>query len=253
MSAPTPIWRRLDFYMGTQPFGCVVSHEVIALVLGAGYGSEDYYRNVRSAIANQLERKRHWMLERDIGYRLLYPHEIHILAASQVSTGRRRVQSGAKALLHRDSQNIPKQFDKSYAASERALAAMGELLECVEEQTRIVGGSEVFDTIRAAAIRACAEWKKARERRQVSSHRSRVDWDVLVCQGHRKSGKYSGTPCNTVLLKHRGVVDSSSTGIEIVCRNCKTTNYLFGGSDHLIAIDAEQLGAMSSMRDARKK
>lgn len=236
---PSPPWKPLAFYLGLRSHGDVVSHEIISSILGMEYPGQPYYSNVRMAILNQLRRKRHWALERGTGYRLLFPHEIHLLASAHVSAAKQAVQRGADVLLNRDSAALPRAFDQSYSQGEGALRALCDQIECFEQTTRLVGAQKrVFDTLKECAIRATSQWRgiQARAGAGRASNRSVTTWEPFVCQG-----------CQTLLMKHVGVVGSSGVALEMVCRRCKKTNILFGAGGG--AALAMELGAVSSVVD----
>lgn len=242
---PSPAWKRLAFYFRLREYGELVPHEFIAAILGFDYPSQPYYAHVQAAAKDQLKSKRHWALDRGQGYKLLFPHEIHLLAASHVSAARQSVQRGAEVLLHRDSARIPKSFDDDYRAGEEALSALCDQIECVEQTTRLVGGmKDVFARLKADAMRATRNYYDTKTRPDAGKNakRSHTNWNGFVCQG-----------CERLLFKHFGVNASADTGLEIVCSKCKTTNYLFGEEGGTtIGIDAESLGLMSSVSDHKR-
>ena len=222
VSAP---WKGLAWVMSRANYGDTLQHGSIGGILGAEYPSRSYYASVKTAIDEQQQRKRHWRLVPQIGYQLLFPHEIHRLSADQVGKAKAATQRGAVALQRRDTPALPRLIDKSYASAEAALLAMTELLASVEKEMRVTGKPARFDALKDVATRALADW------------RANLDADRQIANGHRKGkSEQQWRPfrcqCGTVLVRFQGV--SSKHGrkaLLMTCGRCANKNALFGVSD----------------------
>jgi hypothetical protein len=216
-----PAWKPLAWLMSRSAYGDLLAHESIAGVLGVAHGTNPYYGIVKTAIEEEQKRKRHWRLVSQKGYQLLFPHEIHQLSADHVGKAKASMTRGAVVLQRRDTAQVPRLIDKSYASAEVALTAMTELLSHIEREMRVTGAPERFAQLKAIAEKAREQWREDMQFKPTTQI-------VNGVQKHITGWRPFRCPCGVVLVQFQSISKHNKKAIAMTCARCGNKNMLFG-------------------------
>lgn len=136
-----PAWKELLEWVKLWEYGEQHSHSEIAEILGIGYGTRDYYRQVTLCNRELVPTYRKYLKNRQgEGYEVIHPRQQDRESSRLVEHGRRKINWGVEVSVHTNTALLTQQENQEHAEYLARAAVVKAVLTDGTRELKVLAG-----------------------------------------------------------------------------------------------------------------